>query len=286
MKGAHKIARAKVETVKQFEAFVKEYPIVGIVNMENLPAKQLQNMRQQLRGTVHIIMTKKRLIRIILNNSKGTKADIERLETHIRGMPAMLFTKENPFKLYKKLQENKSTAPAKAGQTAPRDIVVPAGPTPFAPGPIIGELGQLRIKSGIEDGKVAIKEAATVVKAGEEIKPKVASILTRLGIEPMEIGLDLVAVYEDGSIYTRDVLSVDEKQYMDNLAAAAGDALSLALGIGYVSPDTVTLLVQKAYRDARSLGRAQDILADDLVGELLAKAELQMLGLKSQIERR
>jgi large subunit ribosomal protein L10 len=42
--------------------------------------------------------------------------------------------------LYKILQKSKSSAPAKAGQTAPNDIYVKAGKTSFAPGPIIGEL--------------------------------------------------------------------------------------------------------------------------------------------------
>jgi len=68
-------------------------------------------------------------------------------------MPALLFTKENPFKLYNKLQKSKSSAPAKAGQTAPSEIVVPKGPTPFAPGPIIGELGALGIKTAVENIK-------------------------------------------------------------------------------------------------------------------------------------
>ena len=48
--------------------------------------------------------------------------------------------------------------------------MIPAGPTPFAPGPIIGELGMLKIKAGIEAGKVVIKEDAHVAKKGDVIK--------------------------------------------------------------------------------------------------------------------
>ncbi|MBI2112759.1 50S ribosomal protein L10, partial [Candidatus Woesearchaeota archaeon] len=36
------------------------------------------------------------------------------------------------------LEKNKSNAPAKPGQVAPKDITVKAGATSFAPGPIIG----------------------------------------------------------------------------------------------------------------------------------------------------
>lgn len=286
MKGAKKIAKAKLATVEEFTHAIQEYPIVGIVNMENLPAKQLQNMRHQLRGTVRILMTKKRLIKIVLENCKDERPHIQELGPHIVGMPAMIFTHDNPFKLYKRLQENKSTAPAKAGQVATKDIVIPAGPTPFAPGPIIGELGSLRIKTGIEDGKVAIKETVTIVKAGEGISAKIASILGRLSIEPMEIGLDLVAVYENGSLYTGDILRVDEEVYRTRIACAAQESLRLAIGIVHTTKDTITLLLQRAHTEARQLGIGRNIPADEVVAELLARAERQVLGLKSHIEGR
>jgi large subunit ribosomal protein L10 len=283
MKGAKKIAALKQDTVKDFQRLVKEYPIIGIVNMENLPAKQLQNMREQLRDSVELRMTKKNLIKIILSKAKEQKPGVEKLAEYMTGMPAMIFTRANPFVLFKKLDDNKSSAPAKAGQKASGDIIIPAGPTPFSPGPVIGELGALRIKSGVENGKVVVKEAATVVKEGQEIKASVASLLTRLGIEPMEIGLDLVAVYENGEIYTKSVLAIDEEEYLGNVRCAAAQSVALALHVGYISADTIKLLLQKARKEAVAVGKSQGIPADELVGDLLATAEAQMLGLKGQL---
>lgn len=282
MKGAKKVASKKVETVKEFTELAKEYPIVGIVNMENLPAKQLQRMRQNLEGKVIIKMTKKRLMKHILENVKDVKPDIEKLLDHLKGMPAMIFTRENPFKLYSELDKSKSSAPAKPGQTATNDIYVEAGPTPFSPGPIIGELGSLKIKAGIENGKVAIKETVRVVKEGEEISANVAGILTRLGIEPMEIGLGLVAVYEDGSVFTKDVLAIDETQYLTDVKRAALDSISLAIGIGYPTAESLPLLIKKAHADARGLAVAQAIPAEGIMELLLGKAEGEMLGLKAK----
>ena len=53
---------------------------------------------------------------------------------------------------------------AKAGETAPEDIVIEKGPTSFKPGPIVGELQQAGIPAAIEGGKVRIRETKTVVK--------------------------------------------------------------------------------------------------------------------------
>ena len=274
------VAEYKKEIVSNLVNLIIEYPIIGVVNMENLPAPQLQQMRAQLRGNFYITMTKRRLMRLAIAQAKAKKKDIEKIEAHLGGMPALIFTKENPFRLSKTLQKSKSPAPAKSGQTAPRDIVVSKGATSFAPGPIIGELAMAGIKAGVEGGKVALKEDTVVVKAGEKIKPKVAEILTRLGIHPMEGGLDLVAVYENGLVYTRDVLSIDEKEYLSRLANASRWAFNLAFNVTYPTKDNIQLLLGKANNDAKALGIAQNIFDKGIIETLLSKAEQQMLSLK------
>ncbi len=275
------VAEYKKEIVNDLINLINEYPIIGVVNMENLPAPQLQKMRAQLRGKFYITMTKRRLIKLAFEQTKSKKKGVEQLESCLGGMPALIFTRENPFKLSKTLQKNKSPAPAKAGQTAPRDIVVNKGPTPFAPGPIIGELALAGIKSGVEGGKVAIKEDIVVVKSGEKIKPKVAEILTRLGIQPMEVGLDLVAVYENGLIYGRDILSIDEKEYLNRLNTASRWAFNLAIESGYTTKATINILIGKAYNEAKTLGISQKIFDKEIIEILLGKAEQQMLSLKT-----
>jgi len=267
------------ELVKLFE----EYPISAAVNMENLPAPQLQNMRAQLREKVVLKMAKRRLIKIVIDKAKEKVKGIEKLEQYLLGMPALLFTKDNPFTLYKIIKKNKSKAPAKAGQTAPNDIVVSAGPTSFSPGPIIGELGALGLQAGVENGKVVVKEDKVVVKSGEIIQPKVAELLGRLGIKPMEVGLNLVAALENGDILTRDILDIDEDKYLADIAQAAQWAFNLSAEAGYVTDDNKELLLQKAFREAKALALEANILADAVVGELVEKAESQMNALKSQL---
>ncbi len=239
------------QAVNQLVELMDKSQLIGIVNMENLPAKQLSNMRSQLRGKVLLLMTKKRFIRLALEQSK--KQNIKELEKYVKGMPALLFTSENPFALFRLLKKNKSNAPIRPGQKAPRNITVSAGPTNFAPGPIIGELGMLKIKTGIESGKVVIKDDAVVAKEGDVINDKLAALLTRLGIEPMEIGLDLVAVFENGEILTGAVLDIDEEAFLNNLKTAAAEALNLAVFIAYPSKDIINSLLGKAHNEAVAL---------------------------------
>lgn len=235
----------KEESLKHLVDMLNKYPIVGVVNMENLPAAQLANMRSKLRESVVLFMTKKRIINLAFAQVKD-KQGIDQLKEKIRGMPAILLTNENPFKVSKIIRKSKSKAPAKPGQTAPSDIVISAGPTQFPPGPIISDLGSIGLKTGVENGKVAVKEDKTVVKEGEVISAKLASVLGKLGVEPMEIGLDLIAVLENGIVYGKDVLSVDEQFYIDELKRAASESLNVSVFVGYANKDNIEALIRKA----------------------------------------
>jgi large subunit ribosomal protein L10 len=272
-KGRAHVSDAKLKAVQDIKDVIEHYPVIAIINLENLPARQLQKMKTKLRKDLEIKVAKKSVIEHALQLS--TKKNIGKLSEYLVGSPALLLSKENPFKVYKLLKQSKSAAAIKAGQITPKDLVLPAGPTPFAPGPIIGELGMLKIKAGIEAGKVVIKEDAHVASKGDVVNDKLSSLLQRLGIEPMEIGLNLVAAYENGEILVGDVLDIDEKVFMEKLQTAARDALNLAVEVAYPSNDTITLLIQKSYRESKAIALERDILADAVVEQILSKADAQ-----------
>jgi large subunit ribosomal protein L10 len=276
-------APAKKAVIKRIQDSAKKFPIIGVLNMHSMPAAQLARMRGTLRQNVEMLMAKKSLTLLALDKLKATKPGIEKLEAALPEMPALIFTKDNPFALFKTIKRNKSKAPAKAGQLAPFDLVVPAGPTPFAPGPVLSELAQLGIKAGVEGGKVAVKADCTVCKQGQPIKPALASMLARLGIEPMEIGLDLVAVYEGGMLYPKSVLDIDEVRFMRDLTTAASWAFNLAMEATYVAKDTTEPLLQKAFREAKAVALEGGVLEPEIVGELLAKAEREAEAVQSEL---
>lgn len=278
------VSDEKKQVVKEFTKLIETYPIVAAVDVENLPAKQLMNMRSNLRGKAELKMTKRRLMNIALENAK--KENVIALKEHLKGMPALLFSKENPFSLFKILKKSKSPAPIKAGQRTPKDIVIKAGPTSFAPGPIIGELGAFGIKAGIDGGKVAVKEDKVVAKEGDVINAKLAAILQRLEIQPMEIGLNLTAVYENGAILTKNVLDIDEDAFIKSLQDAFTDSLKLSMSIGLPLKENIEMMLQNAHLDAYKLAEAQSIMTADNVERILAKADSQAQAVKSETDKK
>jgi large subunit ribosomal protein L10 len=273
------VSEKKKGLVQSITELVKEYPIIGIVNLENLPAQQFQKMRRTLLANDVILkVNRKRLLAMALEN--GGKKNIGQLKDKIKGMPALLFSKGNPFALYSTIQKNKSDAPAKAGQTAPKDIVVQAGMTNFAPGPIISELAAVGIKTKVTDGKLEIIADVVVAKEGDEISAPLAETLKRLDVKPMEIGLDLVAVWEDGLVFVAKDLRVDEQEYMDNFTRAAAEAMNLAIESAYTTDQTIELLLQKAFRDGKAVALEGSVLNDETAPDILGKVEREALAIK------
>jgi large subunit ribosomal protein L10 len=271
----------KIQQVTKLTQKVKDTPIVGIVNLQSLPAQQAQKMREMLRSKgVDIIMTRKKLIKRILEGSGKEK--ITDLIEKMKGMPAIIFSSDNPFKLYATIQKNKSEAPAKAGHIAPKEIVVKEGATNFAPGPIISELAAVGIKTKVVNGKLAIISDAIVAKEGDVISQKLAETLKRLDIKPMEVGLDLVAVWENGTVFNAKQLHIDEAEYTQMFTNAAAWAFNLSVESAYPTQENRQVLIQKAFREAKGVAIEAAILNDFTKDDILAKSERQALSVKNE----
>ena len=245
------ISKKKERIVEDLVTLMKEYPVIGVLDMSNLPALQFQRIKFKLKEKLEFRLVKKRLMKIALD--KSDKKDILKLKDRLEGIPALIFTKEDPFKVAKAIKKEVSAAPARPGQTAPDDIILPAGPTPFTPGPMIGELGAMGIKSEVKNGKISVREDKVLVKKGEEINDKIADLLSKLGVEPMQIGFNLLLTYKDGEILEKDVLFVDEKLYLETLVQFARESEGLAIHIGYICKETVKKMLGKAESEAKAV---------------------------------
>lgn len=270
------IPQWKKDEVENIKKLITTYSSMGIVGVHGIPSNQLQLMRKNLRGLADVRMYRNNLIYRAFDESSD---DVKSVSKYVVDQTALLFTNENPFKLYKMLEKGKTSAPIKPGGVAPKEIVVRKGPTSFPPGPIVGELQGAGIPAGIEGGKVVIRETKTVAKAGDVVNAKLASILSRLDIHPVELGLDLRAVYEKGMIYESKLLAVDETKYISDITLAVQRALNLSINAAYPAKATISALLAKAASQSRNLAINAEIIMPDIIDVLLAKANAQMLSL-------
>ncbi len=281
-----KLPEWKAKKVEQIASEMQRSGTVGIVDVKGLPAREFHSLRNKFRDYMKIEVVKKVIIKLAIEKSKGSLKNIKLLEKALTGMPAIVVSQINPFKLSKIFSENKAPSFAKAGQIAQDDIVVSAGLTPFAPGPMLADLKSKGLKVKIEAGKIAIQEDAVVVKKGKKISADVADLLLKLGIKPMEVGFEFNGAWENEVLFNKDVLSFNAGEYLSRLEKASSDAFKLSIGLPYPTKKNISLLVSRAFNEAKVLAEDRDIFVDALAGEMLAKADAQAKGLSSYIDEK
>ncbi len=274
-----RVAPWKKQVVEELTELLREHPVVGIARIDKLPSRQFQEVRQAVRDDATIRVVKNTLLLRAIEQVDGEKANLEDLEDHISGQTALILSDANPFKVFRTVEDNKASAPARPGDPAPKDIWVEKGETPFKPGPVVGDLQKAGLPAKIEGGAVVISKKHKVAEEGEIISTDLADALSRLEIHPMIVGLDMKAVWEDGTVFDRDVLDVDPQAFIDDLVNAHARAQTLAVEVGYPTTKTMPMLLQRGFSQARSLGLEASILEPDLVEDLLARAHGQATSL-------
>ena len=276
------VADWKKEEVKELTNLFTKNRVVGIIEIGGIPAPQMQQMRKNLHGAATIRSAKNNLILRALDEAEKDTKGVSGLKDHVKGQSAIIATEMNPFKLFSKIKESRTMAPAKGGEKAAHNIEVKAGETPFKPGPIVGELQKVGIPAAILEGKVVVKSDKVVVLQGEIIPVEVAQMLTRLEIFPIEIGMTLNGVFEDGSIYSPDVLDINIDEFLGRMKQASNNALSLAITTGWTSKQTIQPLLMKAHHNAFTIAIEMGIVNKETIKHLMSKANTQMLALKNK----
>lgn len=275
-----KVPESKLKETATLVKMIDQSKVIGAVNLYKMPSPQLQKIKKELHGKATIRIAKKSSITHAISGSK--KSSIASLADKVSGQAGLIFSNDNPFSLFKLIEKSKSPAPAKPGQIAPKDVMIQSGGTGIAAGPAIGQLQKAGLKTTIKDGKISVSEDKVVVKAGQPISAEVCSVLGMLNIKPMEIGLDMVAAYEDGTVFTKDMLAVDDKKYEQDIISTIKSAINLSLNTGFITQQTAEMAIIKAHREARMLGIDAGVFEPALVEELVLKAYRQAMAVKAE----
>ena len=271
-----KIAPWKQEVIEQIQGNLSTYKMVAAANLQQVRSSQIHEVRKKLRGKVQFLVAKNTLVKRAAEESK--KENIEKFTEKLLGSRILLFSDLAPHSLVLLLDKNKVRVPAKAGDVATGEIFIPAGNTGLPPGPVISEFGEAKVPTKIESGSIWVSKDTVVSRKGDAISPKLASVLSKLGIKPMELGLSLMAAYEQGVVFAEEDLKLDLDEYRTNLRQAASQAFNVAVNTGYVLPETAPQILGKVYREALSLAINAAYPAEEALPQIIRTAYIQMLG--------
>ena len=278
-----KVSGWKKDSVSELTEIFSSDGVVAVVDVSGVPASNMIDMRNTLRERMSITMAKKTLVRIAWSEAGRPKDDIEALLEGAH-QPCIVYSDSmNAFEIFGELEKTRQGRPAKAGESFPNEVTIPAGPTEFGPGPIVGEFNAVGIPAKIDKGKVAIQKDTTFSE-GDEISADLGIMLAKLGINPIEIGLILTGAIEGGHFFQSSDLDLDTDGLRNDIVSATSGAFNLACNVRWFSSTTTPTLISKASSEALSVALEAGVVNDATAATILLQAQSRALSLAGQLD--
>jgi large subunit ribosomal protein L10 len=245
---------------EELTKLAKDYPIMAVATLNELPANIVSVLRKRLKGKAELRVVKTRVVKIAL---KDSKVDTSKLDPYIKESVVMIFSKINPFELFSFVKKNKGSAAAREGDIADADILVQAGDTGLPPGPALSTLKGAGLEVKVAGPTISISKDKVVAKKGEAIKKEVADVLGKLNIKPIKIGMKIIGVLDrtENMFYSAEALDVDEEELFNKFVLAHSQAMNLAVNAVIFEEEAVEMIVVKAEREAKAVQKALDSTA-------------------------
>ncbi|OLC34375.1 MAG: 50S ribosomal protein L10 [Thaumarchaeota archaeon 13_1_40CM_4_38_7] len=277
-----KYPQKKVQMYQQLQELPKKYKVIALVRMEKVRSSQLLPLRKKFKGEVEIISIKDKVAQKALASLKIPP--VEKLADKLVGQCILLFTNMSPFKLNILLSKNKIMLPARGGDKASIEVVIKAGNTGITPGPILTDFKEAGVATKIDQGTIWITKDSTAAKKGDVISVKLATLLSKLDVKPVEAGIVLNSALEENIVYNQEEIVIDVEKYRDAFARAHQEALALSIEIGYVNKENANIILAKAAQHARSLATESGFLTDETKKVTIQKANARARALAGKLK--
>jgi large subunit ribosomal protein L10 len=260
------------------------YDVIALSKMSKVRATQLMTIRKKFRNEIKIRVIKNRVAQRAfekLSNRPG----LDYLSKELEGQCALLFTNISPFKLNLIFDKNKVFLPAKGGDIATKDIIIPAGNTGISPGPVLSEFKEANVSTKIDQGTIWVGKDTVVVRSGSIISQKLASLMSKLNIKPIEAGISISLAIAEGLVLKENDLKINLTEYREEFARSFHEAVSLAIETSYSTVETITHLLVRAYQNATALATDSGYLSPDSVQFVLVRANANGQIIANQVKK-
>jgi large subunit ribosomal protein L10 len=256
---------------QELQELPTKYNVIALSKMTKVRATQLMAIRKKFRSEIRIRIIKNKVAIKAFEKVKGV-AGIEDLSKQLEGQCALMFTNISPFKLNLIFAQNKVFLAAKGGDIATKEVIVPAGNTGIAPGPVLSEFKVANVPTRIDQGTIWVARDTVVAKPGGVISTQLASLLSKLNVKPIEAGITVNFAVAEGLIFKEQDLRINLEEYRSELVRSFQQALALASEAGYMIPETVKPLLAKAQQQARSLAAEAGYVTPETAEFVLPRA--------------
>jgi len=259
---------------EKLKELLAKYPSIFLVNVDNVGSNQMHQIRVALRGKGVVLMGKNTMVRRALRTILSESPQFERLLPYVKGNIGFVFTDQDLKEIRELIIANKVAAPVRAGAFAPKDVIVAACNTGMEPGKT-SFFQALGIPTKIARGTIEIVSDVKVVTAGTRVGSSEATLLNMLNISPFTYGMTVVQIFDQGNVFSPQVLDIDESELIDRFLSGIKTIAAISLALDYPTIVSVTHSLVNAYKNliAISLVTEYTFEGSEKVKEYLANPE-------------
>merc|ERR1712227_691773 len=258
---------------------LEEFPKCFIVGADNVGSKQMQEIRIALRG-------KNTMMRKVIRGQLDKNPDLEKLLPHVKMNVGFVFTKMELTEIRDLLLANKKEAPAKAGAIAPIDVTIPAQNTGMGPEKT-SFFQALSIPTKITKGTIEIIQDVPIIKVGDKVGASEATLLNMLKIFPFHYGLIVQKVYDQGSVFSPEILDITDDDIKNKFMARVANVAAVCLEIGYPTIASAPHSIANGMKNLLAIAAVTDITFKEaeMLKEFLADPSILLLQLLPLLPR-
>ena len=164
--------------------------------------------------------------------------------------------------------------------------MIPSGDTGITPGPVLSEFKEANVPTKIDQGTIWVNRDTIVAKPGDVISTKLASLLSKLNIKPIEAGIVVNYAIADKLVFAEDDLRIDINEIKNELSRSYNESISLAVESTYFTRESMGYLLSKASRQAQSLALESNYLSKDTAAQIISTEEMKAQNLVNKLKNK
>lgn len=275
--------RGKQELHQQMLELPKSYNVIALSKVNKVRATQLMKIRKKFHKDIIIKVIKNRVTQKAFEKISDVEG-IDKLSTQLEGQCALMFTNISPFKLNLIFDQNKVFLPAKGGDITKTEIMIPSGDTGITPGPVLSEFKEANVPTKIDQGTIWVNKDTIVARPGEVISTKLASLLSKLNIRPIEAGIVVNYALADKLVFAENDLRINLEEFKNELSRLHNESIALAVESNYLTKESIGYLLSRASKHAQSLALESNYMSKDTAGQIISVSATKANNLAAKLK--
>lgn len=249
----------KQQRYARLDELFASYDKVLVVKCDNVRSQQFHQIRISMRGKAQMVMGKNTLMKKVLKDRAKGGTDRDKLllqrfvaEDLLKDNVGLIFFTGDVDAIVKAIEKNKVQAPARAGAISPVDVIIPPGNTGLDPNQT-SFFQTLNIPTKISKGTVELLREVKILSVGQKVQNNEATLLSKLKINPFFYGLEILKVYDHGSVFGMDVLNMTEEVKSEKAVEAVTNVVALSLALGIPCAASLPHFAARAFQSLMAL---------------------------------